>query len=142
MFPVNYQSRQRSFQSYRKPRKHYALRELSQLTTLAFRATKFLSPVGVGIPVNCSFQNYRILSTLGIDIPVDCSFRSYRNFVNCQSWQPKFSELPKTSYTSHQLSELRAVAIRAVLKKKNIISSLFGFKFLFKRPYFLRITNI
>ena len=40
-------------------RAHYASRQLSELTTIDFRATKVLSTVGVDIPVNLSFQSYQ-----------------------------------------------------------------------------------
>ena len=56
----------RSFQSYQKPRRHYASYQLSELTTYLFRTTK-------------------ILSTVGVDIPVDYSFQSYQNLVNSRS---------------------------------------------------------
>ena len=35
------------------------LLQLSELTTVAFRATKILSEVGVYIPIDCNFQNYQ-----------------------------------------------------------------------------------
>ena len=57
-----------SFQSQLKPGILYAFRQMSGLTTVAFRAAK-------------------ILSTVRIDIPVNRSFQSYRKLVNCQSQQ-------------------------------------------------------
>ena len=44
----------RSFQSYQKPRRHYASYQLSELTTYLFRATKILSTVDVKISVDRS----------------------------------------------------------------------------------------
>ena len=41
MLPVNYWSWQCTFQSYLKPGRHQASRQLSELTTVSFRATKF-----------------------------------------------------------------------------------------------------
>ena len=49
----------RSCQSYLKNGKHYASYQMSELKTIAFRATKILSTVGVDIPVDCSFQSYQ-----------------------------------------------------------------------------------
>ena len=66
MLPINYQSSQSSFQSHLKPGRRYASRQLSELTTVAFRATK-------------------ILSTVRVDIAVDRSFQSYQNPVNSES---------------------------------------------------------
>ena len=40
-------------------RARYAPRQLSELTTIDFRATKVLSTVVVDIPVNLSFQSYQ-----------------------------------------------------------------------------------
>ena len=102
-----------SYQSYQKPGRHYASRQLSELTTVAVRATK-------------------ILSTVGVDIPVDRSFYMYQNPDNFKSW--RFSSFqsyltPLRHYASRQLLELTAVAFRVTFEKSNIISSLFGFKF-------------
>ena len=48
-----------SCQSYLKPGRCLASRQLSELTTVAFRATKILSAVEVDIPIDSSFQNYQ-----------------------------------------------------------------------------------
>ena len=62
--PDNFKSRcSCSFQSYQKPGRHYAFRQLSELTMQLCGTTRFLS-------------------TLGADIPVDCSFKRYQNLVN------------------------------------------------------------
>ena len=67
MILVNCQSWQRSLQSYLESGRHYASRQLSELTTVASRFTK-------------------ILSAVGVDIPVYCSFQSYQNAANSESW--------------------------------------------------------
>ena len=68
-----------SFKSYQKPERHYASRQLSELTTLLFRAIK-------------------ILSTVRFDIPIDCKFQSYQNFKSYLT--------PGRHYASSQPSEL------------------------------------
>ena len=40
-----------------KPGRHYASRQLSELTTVAVRATKIVSIAGVDIPVDRSFPS-------------------------------------------------------------------------------------
>ena len=77
-----------SFHSYQKPGRHYASRQLSDLTTQFFRATK-------------------ILSTVGVDIPADRSFHSYQNPDNFKSWRScSFQSYPTPGrhYASRQLS--------------------------------------
>ena len=54
-FPPTIGADHRSFQSYLKPERLYASHQLSELTTVAFRATIILSTVTVE---NCNFQNY------------------------------------------------------------------------------------
>ena len=49
----------RSFQSHLKPERHYASRQLSELTIVASRATKILSTVANEIPIDRSFQSYQ-----------------------------------------------------------------------------------
>ena len=57
--PVNFKSWYScNFESYLTPRRHYGSRELLELPNVAFEGNKILSIVGVGIPVNCSFQSY------------------------------------------------------------------------------------
>ena len=84
---------------------------------LAFRATKILSNLRASIPVASELCNtWKMLcfpSTVGV---VNCSIQSYLKPGRC--------------YASGQLSELTTVAFRATLKNKNIIGSLFNFKFL------------
>ena len=110
MLPVNYRSWQRSIQSYLESGRNYAVNQLSELTTVDFRATK-------------------ILSTMGVDIPVDRSVRSYQNFVNFKSWHSySFYLIPGRCYASCQLFELTTIDFGANFKKINIINSFFGSK--------------
>ena len=79
-----------SFQSYQKPRRHYASRQLSELRKQLFGST-------------------RILSAVGIDIPVDRSFHSYQNHDNFKIWSFwSFQSylIHGQHYTFRQLSEL------------------------------------
>ena len=83
-----------SYHKYEKSRRHYASRQLWELTMQLFGATKILSKVGV-------------------DIPVDYSLRSYQIPVNSgsgHSCRPLPSKLPKSQQllelTFLQLSEL------------------------------------
>ena len=69
MPPVKYGSWQRNFQSYLRPGRRYICRQLLKLTTVAFRATTFLSTVGVDI-CDCSFQSY--LKIEDAMLPVSC----------------------------------------------------------------------
>ena len=103
---VNY-----SFQSYLKPGRCYTSYQLLDLASVASRATK-------------------ILSTVGVDIYVDLSFQGYQNPIKLKSWHTCSFRAPGRCYASGQLSELTTVAFRATLKNKNIIGSLFNFKFL------------
>ena len=84
--PVNFKSwHSRSFQSYLTPESGYASRQLLELTTIAFRAIK-------------------ILSTVGVDIPVSFSFQSYQNPVNFKSWHSlsfQSYQTPGRLYTSN-----------------------------------------
>lgn len=48
----------RSFQSHLKPGRPYALRQLSESTTITFRATKIFSVIIVDNPVNRRFPSY------------------------------------------------------------------------------------
>ena len=87
----------RSFQSYLKPGSLHVSRQLSELTTVAFRATK-------------------ILPAIGVNIPADCSFQSCQNTVNFKSWNSfSFQSYltPGRRYASLQLSELTSVTFRA-----------------------------
>ena len=69
MSPVSYMSLQRSFQNYLRPGRHYASRQLLELTIVVFRATTILSTVGADIP-DCSFQSY--LKIGDAILPVNC----------------------------------------------------------------------
>ena len=78
-----------SYQSYQKSGRHYTSHQLSELTflsTIAFRATKILSTVGVDIPVNHSFQSYQSPDNFKSWRP--CSFQSYltpgKHYASCQ----------------------------------------------------------
>ena len=54
--PYNFKSwRSCSFQTYQKPGRHHASRQLLELETQLFGATKILSIVGFDIPVDYSF---------------------------------------------------------------------------------------
>ena len=87
-------------------------RELTFLSTVGFRATKFLWTVRVDIPADRSFQKYqnlvyfkswyscsfhsyltlvafeanKIQSAVGVDIPVSLNSQSYQNHVSYRSW--------------------------------------------------------
>ena len=84
------------------------------LSTLAFRATK-------------------ILSTVGVHISVTCSFKSYQNYVNSGSWhccRLSLSEPPK-SFQQRELVFLSTVAFRGIKIKSTVrvdISVDFSFK--------------
>ena len=78
------------FKSYQKPGRNYAPRQLSELTTQLFGATK-------------------ILSTVGVDIPADYSFQCYQYPNNFQSWRScsfQSYQKPGKHYASPQLLEL------------------------------------
>ena len=64
------------FYSYVRPGRHYASRQLSEFTTVAFRAAKIRSTKGVDIPVDYSFQSYQNLVNNGAEIPVDHTFKT------------------------------------------------------------------
>ena len=93
--------------------------KLTFLSTLAFRATKIMSTVGVYIPFECSFKSYQNTATfkeltflwiselpntwktlcfpsiIGVD---KRNIQSYQNPVNSESWHScrlQLSELPK-----------------------------------------------
>ena len=86
---VNY-----SFQSYLKPGRCYTSYQLLDLASVASRATK-------------------ILSTVGVDIYVDLSFQGYQNPIKLKSWHTCSFRAPGRCYASHQLSELSTVVFRA-----------------------------
>ena len=80
----------RSFQSYQNDVNSGSWQSWI-LSTIAFRATKILSIVGVDIPVNCSFQDYQ--NPDNFISWYSCSFHSYQK--------------PGRHYVSRQLLELR-----------------------------------
>ena len=71
MFLVSYWSWERNFS---EPSNSCQQWELTFLSTVAFRATEFLSTMGVDIPVDCSFQSYQNPVNSGSDIPVNRRF--------------------------------------------------------------------
>ena len=76
----------RSFQSYLKSGRLYASRQLPELTTVSFRATKSCELSQLTFLLTVAFQASSILSTARFDNPVNVSFSSYQNLFNCQSW--------------------------------------------------------
>ena len=94
MLRVNYRSWQRSFSELPKS---YQQWELTFLSTVAFGADKFLSTVGVDIPVDSSFLSYQ--NPNNFYSQRSCSFQSYLK--------------PERHYASDQLSELATIAARA-----------------------------
>ena len=93
MLPVNYRSRQHSFSKLPKSCQQW---ESTFLSTVAFRATKNLEdtmlPSNIGVD-NVAFRATRILSTVGVGIPVDRSFQSYQNPDNFKGWLSLFHHL-------------------------------------------------
>ena len=84
--------------------------------TVALRATRIMSRVGVDIPVNHSFQSYQ--NPVYFKSWHSCSFQSYQHledtmlYVNYNSCKRSFSELPK-SYQQWELKFLSTIAFRA-----------------------------
>ena len=107
-----------SFQSYLTLGRRHASRQLLELTILASRATKSYQQWELTFLSTVAFRASKILSTVGMDILVGRRVQSYQNSVNFKTWHSCRFQSYLTSgrrYASHQQSELTTVAFRATI---------------------------
>ena len=101
------------FWSYMKTRRHYASRQLLELTIVALRATKILSKVGADIPIDSSFQSCQ--NSVSRGRWHSCGLWLSEPPKSCQQWELTFLSTVVFRATK-SLSTLKLTCFQSCLK--------------------------
>ena len=102
-----------SVQSYLTPSRRCDPHQLSELTNVAFRATKILSIMRLDIPVDCDLQSHQSPIMVGVDIAANHSLQSHQNPFKFNRW-PFF-------YLSELTNTLKTICFPSTIRVDNVV---------------------